>query len=144
MTYQAKVEPNLLFIQVIILITVLMSAWETVWIRTFTIILLLCITCLFFITYSLKIEEDHLTYTISLLNISIYQKNSIPSNIKRVIFKRVGWKTKLAVIKLEQGVSIRVSLFTPNTIYEDLALFCKENNIHVQKTKDYLILEKLA
>ena len=94
MTYYAKVQPNLLFIQLILLVTVLLSGWEMIWIRAFTIVLLLCISCLFFIQYSLKIEEDHLTYTVTLLNFSIYQKNSIPSNMKRITFKRVGWKTK--------------------------------------------------
>ena len=64
--------------------------------------------------------------------------------MKRITFKRVGWKTKLAVIKLEKGLSIRVSLFTPNTIYKDLLVFCNENNVEVKKTKDYLIIEKGA
>ena len=144
MRYQANIQRNWLFIQVILLVTVLLPGWENVWIRTFTIVLLLCIACLFFIKYSLKIEEDHLTYTISLLNRTIYQKNSFPSNIKRITFKRIGWKTKLAVIKLEKGLPIRVSLFTPTTIFDDLMNYCNENNIEVVKTKDYLILEKWA
>lgn len=144
MRYYAKIQPNLLFIQIILLVTVLLSGWENVWIRAFTIFLLLCISCLFFIQYSLTIEEDHLTYTVTLLNFIIYQQNRIPSNMKRITFKRVGWKTKLAVIKLEKGLPIRVSLFTPNTIYEDLLVFCNENNVEVKKTKDYLILEKWA
>lgn len=142
MRYRAKIQPNLLLLQVILIATVLMSEWENVWIRIFTIAVLLFSTCLFFIKYSFKMEEDHLTYTVTLLNISIYQKKTVQSNIKKMIFKRVGWKTKLAVIKLEKGLSIRVSLFTPNTIYEDLLGFCKENGIQVEKTKDYLILEK--
>ena len=142
MKYQAKIQTNLLFIQIILLVTVLMSEWENVWIRTFTIIVLLCTTCLFFNTYSLIIDDDYLTYTVSLLNISIYQKKIVPSNIKKIIFRRVGWKTKLAVIKLEKGLSIRVSLFTPMTIYKDLLDFCNKNNVEVEKTKDYLILEK--
>lgn len=144
MRYQAKIQPSILFIQIILLVTVLLSEWETVWMRAFTIVLLLCIPCLCFIQYSLKIEEDHLTYTVTLLNLSIYQKNSIPSNIKRIIYKRVGWKTKLAVIQLEKGLPIRVALFTPNTIHEDLLDFCIKNHVEIKKTKDYLILEKWA
>ena len=79
MRYQAKIQPNLLFIQIILLVSVLLSEWENVWIRAFTIVLLLCIPCLFFIQYSLKIEESHLIYTVTLLNLIIYQKKKYNS-----------------------------------------------------------------
>ena len=40
-----------------------------------------------------------------------------------------GWNAKLAVIKVRKGLSIRVGYFKPNDVYEDLIVFCEENEI---------------
>lgn len=68
----------------------------------------------------------------------------MPTNIKNIIFKRIGWKSKLAAIKVDKGISIRVALFKPESVYDDLIVFCEENAVAYHKTKDYTIIEKMG
>ena len=144
MDYKAKPPRDLLLLRVVFMIFLLITGWEDIWVRVFLLILLLMEALQLFIKYLFTIKEDKLIYKISLFNITIYEKKTEKSNIKRIIFKRAGWKTKLAVIKLEKGFLIRIALFTPTTIYEDLLTFCDKNDIKVEKTKDYRIIEKMA
>lgn len=49
----------------------------------------------------------------------------------------------MAAIKVHKGSLIRVTLFKPEKVYDDLIVFCEENAIHYDKTKDYKIIEKM-
>ncbi|PZX02449.1 hypothetical protein C7437_11141 [Psychrobacillus insolitus] len=144
MDYKAKHQQDFLLAGVVLMIMVLTSGWENIWIRVFGLIVLIKAALSLCTKYLFTIEEDKLIYKIFLFNINIYEKKTKKSNIKRIIFKRAGWKTKLAVIKLEKGFPIRIALFTPTTIFEDLLTFCDKNDIQVEKTKDYRILENMA
>lgn len=94
------------------------------------------------ITYTLTLHKQALHYTIRLFGIPIFRKEIIPSDIQMILFKRTGWISKLGIIKLHKGLSIRVSLFKPEKIYDDLIIFCEENTIYYEKTKDYTLIEK--
>ena len=121
----------------------LIQGWENVWLRAlflFVLVFQLTVLC---IKYSFSIEKDKVIYTMFFLSYPIYQKKVSPSQIKKVIFKRVNWKTKLAVIKLHKGISIRITLFKPDSIFNELMTFCEKNDIQYEKTRDYKILEKL-
>lgn len=60
------------------------------------------------------------------------------------MFKRIGWKSKLAAIQVHKGLPIRVALFKPENVHDDLIGFCEENAVHYEKTKDYQIIEKMG
>ena len=95
------------------------------------------------INYSFIIKDNQVIYTIFFLSYPIYEKQVTSSHIKKVVFKRVSWKTKLAVIQLHKGFSVRISLFKPGSVFHDLIAFCETHHIPYEKTRDYTILEKL-
>nr|WP_071317168.1 hypothetical protein [Anaerobacillus isosaccharinicus]QOY38149.1 hypothetical protein AWH56_011775 [Anaerobacillus isosaccharinicus] len=93
------------------------------------------------VNYKLKIEKDTLSYQMLILTLPIYQKQVAHDKIIEIRFKRVGWATKGAIVHVKKGFNIRVILFTPQTVFEEITQFAFENNIHITKTKDYKILE---
>ena len=97
---------------------------------------------LIFIKYTFTLHNQTLSYTIQLFGLPIFSKKLVPSDVKKIIFKRISWSSKPATIKLYKGFSIRVSSFKPESVYEDLITFCEENAINYEKTKDYKIIEK--
>ena len=49
---------------------------------------------------------------------------------------------KGAIVRTEKGLNIRVIHFNPDTVCVDLEHFANENNVSVNKTRDYKILER--
>ena len=99
--------------------------------------LAMCIICILlaFITYSFWITKSDLAYEMRIFGIKIYTKNIAITNIKKIVFKRSGPQAKSAIIQLNKGLSIRVSLFKPTTVYQDLILFCEENTVCYELSK---------
>jgi hypothetical protein len=97
-----------------------------------------------FIRYEFKIDKNTLTYKAYILRFKVYEKAVKPMDIKRIVFKRVSWKTKLAIVRVENGWNMRISLFNPPTVFKELETFADEFNIDVQKTSDYKLLEKTS
>lgn len=108
----------------------------------FNLILFLLITCSFFITYTMNITEDKISYAIQFFGLFLYKKQAPFSDIKKVIFKRAGWATKLAVIKTDKGFPIHVMLFKPEHVFEELTEFCNRNKVEYERTKDFDILNR--
>ncbi|MCM3772279.1 MULTISPECIES: diguanylate cyclase [Priestia] len=97
-----------------------------------------------FIRYEFKIDKNTLTYKAYILRFKVYEKAVKPMDIKRIVFKRVSWKTKLAIVRVENGWNMRISLFNPPNVFKELETFADEFNIDVQKTSDYKLLEKTS
>ena len=100
--------------------------------------------CNAFVTHQVVINKHTIRYTIKLFGLKIYNKKIIHTDVIKITFKRMGWNAKLAVIKVRKGLSIRVGYFKPNDVYKDLIVFCEENEIQYEKTKDYKIIEKMG
>jgi hypothetical protein len=100
----------------------------------FQILLFVFILVAVFITYKFRIDEGSITYQILLFTLPIYKKVVYPDQIIQVRFKRVGWGTKGAIIQIEKGLNIRIILFVPETIFEELETFAIENSIAVSGT----------
>ncbi|MED3955926.1 diguanylate cyclase [Priestia aryabhattai] len=108
---------------------------------------LLAILCLFlslFLRYEFQIDRDTLTYRIYILWFKVYAKTVKPRDIKRIVFKRLSWKSKLAVVKVENGWNMRIALFNPPNVFKELETFAHEYDIDIKKTSDYKILEKTS
>lgn len=103
----------------------------------------LVILMLILIEFKFSIDESLLSYQILFLSIPIYKKVVYPNQITQLKFKRVGWSTKGAIIQVNKGFNIRVVNFVPQTIFEDLIAFAKKYDISINKSKDYLTLEKM-
>ena len=141
--YKATVQRGLLILFIFFTLLLLILGWEYIGFRTTYLFVLAFQFLALFINHSCSIEEDRVIYTTFFARFPIYKKKVSPSQIKKVVFKRVNWQTKLAVIKLHKGISIRISLFKPDSVFNDLLTFCEKHTIHYEKTRDYNILEKL-
>lgn len=143
MIYKATTQREIILPITVLYISIV--AWGTTsWFKWFFLIMLTLILLTAFIKYTLAINEHTIVYTINLFGIKIYSKQVGYSDIKKVVFKRANWRSKLAVIKTYKGFSIRVTLFKPDSIYSDLLTFCERNTVNYEKTKDYMIIEKMG
>ncbi|MBT2640779.1 hypothetical protein J7I80_00895 [Bacillus sp. ISL-41] len=90
----------------------------------------------------LTITPDYLEYKIKFFKFTIYRKLLTPDNIKKIKFGRIGWSTKNAVVKVRRGCNFSVGYFHSEQLINELEEFALANNIEIQKTRDYLLLEK--
>jgi hypothetical protein len=115
--------------------------------KAFDFLLLFAILCSFLslcLRYEFQIDKDTLTYRTYILWFKVYAKTVKPMDIKRIVFKRLSWKTKLAVVKVENGWNMRIALFNPPNVFKELETFAHEYDVDIQKTSDYKILEKMS
>ncbi|WP_107838924.1 diguanylate cyclase [Metasolibacillus meyeri] len=143
MTYQAKTQWLVFFLSACLFIPMLFISNEG-WLRGIYAVLLLLLLVFMWVRYTLVLQEDTVTYTIQLFGLTLYKKRVQAKDIVRVTFKRFNWATRLAVIKTSNGLPIRVALFKPEVVFQDLVTFCDEYDIAYTKTKDYRILEKMG
>ncbi|CAM4040748.1 hypothetical protein [Mesobacillus thioparans] len=90
----------------------------------------------------LRISSNKLEYNINLFKLTIYRRTLTRFDIKAIKFGRIGWSTKNAVIKVYGGFNIGVAHFYSEQLIDELEEFALANHIEVQKTSDYLLLEK--
>ncbi|MBQ4866824.1 diguanylate cyclase [Priestia megaterium] len=110
-------------------------------------LLLFAILCSFlslFLRYEFQIDKDTLPYRTYILWFKVYAKTVKPTEIKKIVFKRLSWKTKLAVVKVENGWNMRIALFNPPNVFKELETFAYEYDVDIQKTSNYKILEKTS
>ena len=141
--YKANIQREVIIPFIFLTLLLLIQGWEYIGLRIFLLFVLASHLLALCINYSFSIEEDKVIYTTFLARFPIYKKKVAPSHIKKVVFKRVNWQTKLAVIKLHKGIPIRITLFKPDSVFNDLLTFCEKHTIQYEKTRDYKILEKL-
>ena len=141
--YKANIQREVIIPFIFLTLLLLIQGWEYIGHRIFCLFVLVFHLIALCIKYSFSIEEDKVVYTTFLARFPIYKKKVAPSQIKKVVFKRFNWKTKLAVIKLHKGIPIRITLFKPDSVFNELITFCEKHTIQYEKTRDYKILEKL-
>ena len=141
--YKANIQREVIIPFIFLTLLLLIQGWEYIGFRIFWLFMLVFHLIALCIKYSFSIEEDKVIYTTFLARFPIYKKKVAPSQIKKVVFKRFNWKTKLAVIKLHKGIPIRITLFKPDSVFNELITFCEKHTIQYEKTRDYKILEKL-
>ncbi|WP_431030247.1 hypothetical protein [Lysinibacillus sp. LZ02] len=144
MKYKATTQRHIILPMAFLSLAASITSWDYTWMKwsSLTIFTLIFLTA--FIKYTLIINENHIVYTIHFLGMSIYKKQVQRLDIKKIIFKRANWQSKIAIIKIQSGLPIRVTLFKPESIFRDLVAFCDRNNVNYEKTKDYKIIEKMA
>ena len=87
--------------------------------KALAFLLLLAILCSFlslFLRYEFQIDKDTLTYRTYILWFKVYAKTVKSRDIKKIVFKRLSWKTKLAVVKVANGWNMRIALFNPPNV----------------------------
>ncbi|MGG3941099.1 hypothetical protein ABEV54_06520 [Peribacillus psychrosaccharolyticus] len=98
---------------------------------------------LVFIHFTLRIDEGLITYQVLFLSLVIWKKELNPQQMKQLTFKRVGWSTQCAVIQTKHILNLQIIHFTPEDVFQELALFNQRNGIPINKSKDYSLLEKV-
>jgi len=109
----------------------------------FSILLFVFYISILFTTYEFKINEDELNYQVKIFGFVIIQKKISSANINQVVFKRYGWATKGAIVRLHKGLNLRIIQFNPKDVMQQLESFAITHNVSLIKSKDYLILEKM-
>ena len=112
------------------------------WLLFYALIFLIIILGLLLIKYKFEINDDCLTYQILFFGLPFYKKRIPPNEITQIRFKRVGWSSKGAIIRVHKGFNIRIVYFVPDNVFKDLLDFASRMDIPYFKTKDYCILEK--
>lgn len=88
------------------------------------------------------ISQDKLDYVIRIYHYKVFHKKLSPDDIDKIVFKRYGWVTKGASIKVQKGLNLRIVQFIPKDVMHDLENFALHNNVSFSKSKDYLLLER--
>lgn len=149
MVYKATTQRNMLLILLMIAILMLIiniGIYNGEYQGQTFILIFLSIFCFFglFTNYEFEIKEDELNYKTLLFEYTIFHKKVNSADIHQITFKRVGWATKGAIIRLHRGINMRIIQFEPNDVMSHLETFTLSNDVTVIKSKDYLVLEKLA
>jgi len=106
------------------------------------IFLMIYILLLFFMKFTIKIDNEMLSYQVFLFSWRVYIKVLTPDQVSYIQFRRVGWASKGAVVQVKKGLNVRVYNFKAENILKDLIHFANEHQISISKSKDYLILKK--
>ncbi|ESU32319.1 hypothetical protein G3A_11940 [Bacillus sp. 17376] len=137
MTYTGKGSKDILHVIIIMSVFILPNLSYTI--RISILLALLVITLH---KVQLTITPDLLEYKIKFFKFIIYRKLLTLDKIKKLKFGRIGWSTKNAVVKVRRGINFSVAHFNSEQLIAELEEFALANNIEIQKTKDYLLLEK--
>lgn len=144
MIYKTRPQRGVHFLLALMLMPLLLLAWDSVYMRAAIMVVMIINILALFINYKCIIGADFITFSIYLFQLKLYEKRADKIRIKQIIFKRAGWKTKSAAIKMNGGFPLRLVSFMPDTLMEELIAFCEANNISYNKTKDFLLLEKMS
>ena len=137
--YEAKIQtPLMRFLVALGLVGII----STKGITGLDVILIIGVLVFQSLHYKFQIYERSLNYQIFLLSIPLYKKEIVPEQITEIKFIRVDWAKKGAIVRLKKGFNIRVIHFNPDSVCKDLEHFANESNVLVNKTRDYMILER--
>ncbi|MFP7733418.1 diguanylate cyclase [Priestia aryabhattai] len=145
MLFKATTQKNMIFPLLLLKVLLFVQVFQHNKVVAFLLLFAtLCSLLSLFIRYEFKIDKNTLTYKTYILRFKVYEKAVKPMDIQRIVFKRVSWKTELAIVRVENGWNMRISLFNPPNVFKELETFAGEFNIRVQKTSDYKLLEKTS
>ena len=88
------------------------------------------------------VSQDKLDYVIRIYHYKVFHKKLSPGDIDKIVFKRFGWATKGASLKIHKGINLRIVQFIPKDVMHELENFALNNNVTISKSKDYLLLER--
>lgn len=94
-----------------------------------------------FIRYTFEILNHSLVFEIRLFGVKIYRKEMVLSSIKKIIFKRVAWGKRCAIVKNQTGFNVRIVDVYPKDVFNDLLTFANHYDIPVIRTNEYNMLE---
>lgn len=143
MIYQYKMNEGffyaMLTIVMIIFIVNLGNGYK--YLLYFMMVLVVFEVILALLRFQIILHTNTLEYSVKLFKFVLYKKQLNSNEIVLIKFKRAGWASKTAIIKPNEGKSIRLSNFKPTTLYKELIDFAEFNNIEFSRSKDYNLLK---
>lgn len=109
---------------------------------TYRIMIVSCYLFLVLFRYEFHLYENKVSFETRWIKLLVFRKRLQPEQIEKISFKRVGWSSKCAIIRVKGFFRIRLILFEPAGLYEDLERFAINHQIPIEKTKDYELLIK--
>ena len=137
MTYSGNISKDIWWSIIIMSVFILPNLSYTIRI---SIIFAVLVITLHQIQFTIK--SDHLEYKVKLFKFTLYRMVLTPDKIKKIKFGRIGWSTKNAVVKVRRGFNFSAAYFNSEQLISELEEFALANHIEIQKTRDYLLLEK--
>ncbi|WP_164669857.1 hypothetical protein [Virgibacillus doumboii] len=107
------------------------------------IFLTIFILLLAFMSFALRIVDNKLIYKATIFGITFYKKTSESVQITELKLKRAGWAKKCAIVKVKDGLNLRIIDFHPNSVYDELQSFAEKHGIRMVRTKNYELLTKM-
>mgnify|MGYP003455611936 CR=1 FL=1 len=93
--------------------------------------------------YDVIMEDTKIRVVTSLFSFQLTDRTYYARNMRKIIFKRLGWQAQKAIIHMDYGITLRLPHYLPPEAYEVLDNFASSNTIQTNKTKDYKIIEKM-
>ncbi|WP_226701117.1 MULTISPECIES: diguanylate cyclase [Priestia] len=137
MLFKATAQKTIMFALLLLNTLLLIQAVQHKELAFLHLFAILCSFLSLFLRYEFQIDGDTLTYRTYIAWFKVYTKTVKPMDIKRIVFKRLSWKTKLAIVQIENGWNMRVTLFNPPNVFKELETFAHEYDIDIKKTSDY-------
>ncbi|GIN84918.1 hypothetical protein J6TS2_13040 [Heyndrickxia sporothermodurans] len=139
LSIEYNINPQRLPIFIIIFVVILWNALADYYGASLSLYLIFLLITIGLASFRFKftIQTERLIYLILLFNKPIIKKVIYPNQVNQLKLIRVGWAKKAAIIKVEKGINIRLSVLEPQGAYEHLIGFAKKHDITIFKTKDY-------
>ena len=145
MMYTTNSSSIVLFTIIISWLVSMSIGWQMDWVYLVAISLyFISLIITVFIQYTVSIENDEIRLVAHIFHLKLYRKNVPVSKMKKILFKRVGWAKKSALIILRTDNRFRFPYDSPSEAFDVLEQFAIKNNIEYKKTRDYVIVEKMA
>lgn len=89
------------------------------------------------IKYQFVINDNSLSFVVSLFGLNISKRRVNKENIKLIEFKRIGWDQKSVFIRLKKGFTREIFRFQPDNFDEYMESFATANSIKMKRHKNY-------
>lgn len=136
MIYSAD-TPKHILIPILLMLSLLSNFNKVV-----QILIILAFGIVMLLQFHLTVQTSHLEYKMTIYKFTIYRIILNSEKIKKIKFGRIGWTTKNAVLKVKGSFNFGVAYFNNEKLVQELEQFAYSNSIEIQKTKDYILLEK--
>lgn len=95
----------------------------------------------FLLRYHLHISQQQIQFNAALWRWSIAKRTLEVTNIKMIMFRRVGILGKCAYVIPHHGRKLRLAFFKGGNWLLELEQFAQQNNIAIDKSADYRFVE---
>lgn len=91
----------------------------------------------YFIRYQVKLNKTSILYNVMFLESVIFSREISCTDIRKIVFKRMGRSSRGAFIFTNKLLPIRLVNFKPDSMYEELQLFGKRNLLPIVMNEEF-------